>query len=170
MPDNIHVLYPISGNPPTWGHADVMERAARVFGHVTWALSVNPLKSYMFSPDHRREMMAEYVRHFGLANVTIDEYEGATVRFAERIGARLILKGLRNASDLRAEMEQATGNRGINPAIETVSMFTSPRYSVINSSLIRELALLGEHIDEYVHPNVARRIADILAKDKLRAR
>ena len=164
MADSPHVLYPISGNPPTWGHADVMERAARIFGQVTWALAVNPGKTYLFSVEERMEMMAEYVRHFGLKNVTIDAYEGATVRYAERIGANLILKGLRNATDLQAEMEQAIGNRGINSAIETITLFTTPRFSVIHSSLIRELALLGESIEDYVLPAVAVRVKEILSK------
>jgi pantetheine-phosphate adenylyltransferase len=164
MGEPFHVLYPISGNPPTWGHADVMERAARCFDRVTWALALNPAKTYLFSKDERMEMMAEYVRHFKLSNVTLSAYEGATVRYAERIGARMILKGLRNATDLQSEMEQAMGNRGINDRIETVAMFTSPRYSVISSSLIRELAVLGEDITPYVHPAVARRIEEILGR------
>jgi pantetheine-phosphate adenylyltransferase len=164
MADAIHVLYPISGNPPSWGHGDVMERAARVFPRITWALAINPNKTYMFSPEERMEMMGDYVRHYGLNNVTIDAYQGATVRYAEKIGAQLILKGLRNASDLQAEMEQAIGNRGIDGAIETITFFTSPRYSVISSSLIRELAVLGEDLKSYVLPEVAARIVEILNK------
>jgi pantetheine-phosphate adenylyltransferase len=108
-------------------------------------------------------MMEDYVRHFELNNVTIESYEGATVRYAEKIGAQLILKGLRNASDLQAEMEQAIGNRGMNSSIDTITFFTSPRYSVISSSLIRELALLGEDLETYVLPSVAERIREALA-------
>ncbi|MBI3994247.1 MAG: pantetheine-phosphate adenylyltransferase [Candidatus Lambdaproteobacteria bacterium] len=161
----MHVLYPISGNPPTWGHADIVERAARVFTQVTWALAVNPTKSYLFDQAERMAMMQVYVEHFGLKNVRIDAYQGATVRFAERIGATAILKGLRNATDMQAEMEQAMGNSGMNPNIETVAMFTSPRYSIINSTLIREIAMLGEHIEAYVHPRVAEIVAGTL-RDK----
>ncbi|MBI4083549.1 MAG: pantetheine-phosphate adenylyltransferase [Candidatus Lambdaproteobacteria bacterium] len=164
MTSPLHVLYPISGNPPTWGHADVLERAARIFGKVTWALAVNPNKTYLFSEADRLAMMQMYVSHYGLSNVTLGTYQGATVRFAERIGAQLILKGLRNATDLQAEMEQAMGNRGMNATIDTISMFTSPRYSMINSSLIRELALLGERIDDYVHPAVAARVQEVLSR------
>lgn len=164
MADAIHVLYPISGNPPSWGHGDVMERAARIFPRITWALAINPGKTYMFSTEERLEMMGDYVRHYGLNNVTIEAYHGATVRHAEKIGARLILKGLRNASDLQAEMEQAIGNRGIDGTIETITFFTSPRYSVISSSLIRELAMLGENLESYVLPEVAARIVEILKK------
>ena len=162
MANAIHVLYPISGNPPTWGHADVVERAAGIFPQVTWGLAVNPAKAYLFALEDRIWMMEEYLRHFGLKNVTVNSYEGATIRYAERVGANLILKGLRNASDLQAEMEQAVGNRGMNEAIETITLFTTPRYSIINSSLIRELALLGENIDAYVLPSVAARIGEIL--------
>ena len=162
MANAIHVLYPISGNPPTWGHADVVERAAGIFPQVTWGLAVNPAKAYLFALEDRIWLMEEYLRHLGLKNVTVNSYEGATIRYAERVGANLILKGLRNASDLQAEMEQAVGTRGMNEAIETITLFTTPRYSIINSSLIRELALLGENIDAYVLPSVAARIGEIL--------
>ena len=104
--DSTHALYPISGNPPTWGHADVMERAARLFRQVTWALATNPAKRYDVPEPERLEMMRDYVRHLGLQNVTVDAYRGATARFAERIGAGVIVKGLRNANDLQAELEQ----------------------------------------------------------------
>lgn len=164
MAKPIHALYPISGNPPSWGHADVMERASKIFHKVTWGLAVNPSKTYLFNPEQRIEMMEDYVRHFSLENVTIDAYEGATVRYAERIGAGLIVKGLRNASDLQAEMEQAIGNRGMNERVDTISFFTSPRFSVISSSLIRELALLGENLEPYVLPSVAERISRILGE------
>ena len=162
--DATHAVYPISGNPPTWGHADVMARAARVFRQVTWALAINPRKQYDTPEAVRLEMMGDYVRHLGLTNVTVDAYREATVRYAERIGAGVIVKGLRNASDLQAEMEQAFGNRGVNARIETVVLFTQPRYGAISSSLIRELALLGEDIDEYVLPSVARRLRDHFPK------
>jgi pantetheine-phosphate adenylyltransferase len=160
--DYSHALYPISGNPPTWGHADVMARAARVFARVTWALAVNPNKQYDVPEAVRLEMMGDYVRHLGLNNVTVAAYRGATARFAERIDAGVIIKGLRNQMDLQAELEQAFGNRGINEAIETMVLFTRPRYGAISSTLIRELALLGEDIDEYVLPAVAKRLREHL--------
>jgi len=159
----IHALYPISGNPPTLGHADILRRAARVFGHVTWALAVNPDKIYRVSLEVRQEMMTDYIRHLDLKNVSVEQYEGATVRFAEKIGATVIVKGLRDAHDLRAEMEQSFGNRGINPGVETMLMMADPGLSRISSSLIRELALLGEDIDEYVLPGVAERLRRALA-------
>jgi pantetheine-phosphate adenylyltransferase len=156
--DSSHALYPISGNPPTWGHADVMARAARIFARLTWGLAINPHKRYDTPQAVRLEMMGDYVRHLGLKNVTVAAYEGATARFAERIAAGVIIKGLRNAADLQAEMEQAFGNRGINEDIETLVLFTQPRYGVISSTLIRELAALGENVDAYVLPSVAEKL------------
>lgn len=158
----MHALYPISGNPPTWGHADVMERASKVFERVTWALAINPKKNYESSLDVRLEMMSDYVRHLKLENVTVTHYQGATVRYAEQIEAGVIVKGLRNATDLQAEMEQFFGNRGMNENVETVVFFTRPGYGLISSSLIRELALLGENIDDYVLPSVAEKLKEQL--------
>jgi pantetheine-phosphate adenylyltransferase len=163
----MHALYPISGNPPTWGHADVMERAARIFDRVTWALAVNPAKTYLFSAAQRMDMMQVYIGHYGLENVTVAQYQGATVRFAQQIGARVIVKGLRNPLDLQAEMEQAQGNHNLDGTIETIALFTSPRYSVINSTLIRELALLGEDIAPYVAAPVAKQVREILRSQGL---
>lgn len=163
----MHVLYPISGNPPTWGHGDIMNRAARTFDQVTWALAVNPNKTYIFDEALRRRMMQDYIDHFGLSNVTIDSYHGATVRYAERIGADAIIKGLRNHQDMQAEMEQAMGNSGMNPDIETLAMFCSPRYSIISSTLIREIAMLGESIEPYVLPKVAERVMETLREKQL---
>lgn len=154
----MHALYPISGNPPTWGHADVMARAAHVFDELTWALAFNPKKKYDTPIGVRMEMMDDYVRHLKLNNVTVDSYEGGTVRYAEKIGAGVIIKGLRNQNDFQAEFEQAFGNKGVNGHIETMLLFTQPRNGAISSSLIRELALLGENVDEYVLPSVAQKL------------
>jgi pantetheine-phosphate adenylyltransferase len=170
MAKSIHALYPISGNPPSWGHADVMERSARIFDRVTWAVAVNPGKAYLFSAAERMDMMQEYIRHFALNNVTVTEYQGATVRYAQRIGAGVIVKGVRNPLDLQAEMEQAQGNHNIDAGIETLALFTSPRYSVINSTLIRELAQLGEDIEPYVIGPVARKVREILSAKGIVAR
>ena len=158
----MHALYPISGNPPTWGHADVMARAARVFEQVTWALAFNPLKEYDCPLEVRTEMMEDYIRHLKLKNVTVDSYQDGTARYAGKIGAGVIVKGLRNQNDFQAEFEQAFGNRGINGDIETVLLFTQPRNGAISSSLIRELAQLGENIDEYVLPAVAEKLKKYL--------
>lgn len=162
----MHALYPISGYPPTWGHADVLARAARIFGRITWAAAVNPAKQYQVSLETRRAMLNDYVVHLGLDNVTVTTYEGSTARYAESIGAGVILKGLRNYQDLQSEMEQAFGNRSIAGNIETVTLFTDPRHAMISSSLVRELALLGEDLEGYVLPRVAERLREAIAQSR----
>ncbi|MBF0286567.1 MAG: pantetheine-phosphate adenylyltransferase [SAR324 cluster bacterium] len=155
-------VYPISANPPTWGHANILHRASSYFDHIYWAAAVNPKKQYLFAPEKRIQMMQEYVNYYQLDNVSIGSYSGATVRYAEAINAQLIVKGLRSTADFQGEFEQATGNLGMNPNIETFFMFAHPNLSAISSSLVREIALLGENIEPYVLKSVAEIVRKII--------
>lgn len=152
------IVYPISANPPTWGHADIMMRAAKHFDLVYWVAAVNPAKKYMFTLEERIEMMEAYINYYKLKNVQIASHEGTVARFAEEKGAAFLLRGLRNSSDYQMELELSVGNRGINKELETICMFSKPHFATISSSLIRELAVLNERIDQYVMPTVAKKI------------
>lgn len=157
------VVYPTSANPPTWGHGDIMERAARKFDKLYWVAAKNPAKKLLFGIEERMEMMQAYVNHYKLKNVIVDSCEGAVVRYAQRKGAHFLLRGLRNTTDFQAELELAAGNRGIDKNIETLCFFAKPHYATISSGLIRELASLGEKIDQYVLPAIVKRIYDKLS-------
>ncbi len=154
------IVYPISANPPTWGHADIMMRAATNFDHLYWVAGINPSKKYQFTNEERIEMMQAYVDYYKLDNVTVCAHEGAIVRFAEQKGAQFLLRGLRNTSDYQLELDLSVGNRGINKNIETICMFAKPHFATISSSLIRELAALNERIDQYVMPSLAKKIIE----------
>lgn len=158
------IVYPTSANPPTWGHADIMSRAAKRFDKLYWLAAKNPKKELEIPLQDRLIMMQEYVDYFKLTNVIVDHFEGAVIRYAEEKGADFLLRGLRNTSDFHLELELASGNRGINKNIETVCMFAKPHFATISSSLIRELATLKERIDQYVLPSVADRIQKIYLK------
>ena len=150
------IVYPITGNPATWGHADIMNRAAENFDEVHWVAASNPHKSSKtFSSEERVEMMEKYVKYYKLENVIVSSHSGTVIRYAEKVGAQFLLRGLRNTTDFQLELELAAGNRGINKNIETVCMFTKPHFATISSSLVRELAYLGEKIDQYVLPSIA---------------
>ncbi len=149
-------VYPISSNPPTFGHADILIRASRQFDHVFWAAAVNPTKAYLFTQQERVEMMQAYVDHYQLENVTVDSFTGATVRYAQSKQACAIVKGLRSVDDFHPEQQQALGNAVIVPEIETFCLFGRPERFQISSSLVRELAFLGESIETYVLPSVAQ--------------
>lgn len=160
------IVYPISANPPTWGHADIMMRAAKHFDKVYWVAATNPSKNYMFDESERLEMMQAYVEYYKLRNVIVCMHAGTVARFAEEIGAGFLLRGLRNSSDYQMELELSVGNRGICKEIETICMFAKPHFATISSSLIRELAVLNERIDQYVMPSIATRILHKLHGEK----
>jgi len=155
-------VYPTSANPPTLGHADIVCRVSRQFDQVFWAAAVNPKKQYLFAQEERLAMMAEYIRHHGLKNVTVETFSGATVRYAQSKGATALVKGLRNPDDFQAEYQQALGNLGIDSSIETFCLFGRPEYYGVSSSLTRELALLGENIEGFVLPSVAEMVTTLL--------
>lgn len=160
------IVYPISANPPTWGHADIMMRAATHFDHLYWVAATNPKKTYMFTEEERLSMMQAYVDYYKLKNVEICIFSGTIARFAEDKKAQFLLRGLRNSSDYQMELELAVGNRGISKNIETICMFSKPHFATISSSLIRELATLNERIDQYVMPSIAKKILHKLHGDK----
>ena len=164
MKDQI-IVYPTSANPPTWGHADLMMRAAQRFDKLIWAIATNPNKPVVgFSVDEKIAMMKAYVHYYQLKNVEVIPCEGAVVRFAQKHGAQFILRGLRNTTDFQMELELAAGNRGIDKNVETICMFSKPHFATISSSLVRELAILDEKIDQYVLPSLVPLIKQKLQK------
>ena len=163
MKNTSAVVYPISANPPTWGHADIMFRASLKFEKVFWLAAVNPKKKLLFSNEQRVVMMKAYVDYYKLRNVKVESFDGAVIRYAEEKGASFLIRGLRNGLDYLREYEMSIANRGMNKTIETVSLFTKPHFACISSSMVRELALLGEKIEQYCLPEVGEMVAEILS-------
>ncbi len=157
-------VYPTSADPPTLGHADVLQRAAQKFDLVYWVAANNPYKKPSFTFEQRLAMMNFYIVHLNLKNVMIDMAEGAVIRFAQAKGAGFLLRGLRNATDFQSEIELSTANHHIEPGIETFCIFANPKYSTISSSLVREFARLGEDFNRYVIPPVAEIIRQVYTK------
>ncbi|MDP7319443.1 MAG: pantetheine-phosphate adenylyltransferase [Bacteriovoracaceae bacterium] len=158
-------VYAISADPPTWGHADIMMRAAKKFKKVYWIIAKNSKKKSLFSEDDKLEMMQIYLEHYKLDNVKLEVIEGSTARFAKDVGASFLIRGLRSSSDYQLEFELSVGNRGISKNIETICMFTKPHYATISSNIVRELALLGEKVSQYVHPRIEQLIANKAEKN-----
>ena len=160
-------IYPTSANPPTWGHADIMKRAAGCFKKLYWVAAINPNKILDFSQEMQIEMMQKYVDHFNIKNVVVGHHYGSMVRYAVNKGAIYIIRGIRNSSDVIAEMELATGYRGINENIETICFFANPKLIMVSSSLVRQIAKIEESIDQYVLPEVSQMINDYYRKNNL---
>ena len=110
-------------------------------------------------------MMQEYVNYHNLANVKVEAFDGSTIRYAQERKAQVIVKGLRSLDDFQGEFQQAVGNKGIDPEIETFCLFGKPDLFAINSTLVRELAYLGESIEAYVLPSVADIVGKIMKKN-----
>ena len=158
-------VYPTSANPPTYGHADILVRTAKQFDNVYWSAAMNTEKQYIFDAEVRKRMMNEYVQHYDLKNVTVESFTGSTIRYVQERNAKTIVKGLRSLDDFQGEFQQAVGNKGIDPEIETFCLFGKPDLFAINSTLVRELAYLGESIEAYVLPYVAEIVKNIIQKN-----
>lgn len=154
------VIFPGSFDPPTNGHLNLIERCAGIYKHVHVVVAANASKVYTFTPEERLEMMRELVAPH--ANVSVHIWDKLIVEFAEKMGARIMVRGVRALGDFDYEFELSMLNKGLNPQIETIFMPTDPKYFVLRSTRIRELARLGGDISSMVPPNVARRIIERL--------
>jgi pantetheine-phosphate adenylyltransferase len=149
-------LCPGSFDPVTNGHLDIIERTARHFDDVVVAVSRNPQKSQsLFDLDERQEMLREVTAH--LDNVSIETFTGLLVDFANERGAHAIVKGLRAISDFDYELQMAQMNQQLTD-IDTFFISTSPQYSFLSSSLVREVARFGGDVSSMVPKLVAERL------------
>jgi pantetheine-phosphate adenylyltransferase len=163
-PSNRTAVCPGSYDPITRGHIDVIERAASMFDEVVVAVvdaSVRKDKS-LFATEERVAFIADATAH--LPNVRPEPFDTLVVDFAQKIGAKAIVKGLRAISDFEYEFEMNQLNRLQAPDIESLYLMASPQYSFLSSSGIKELAMFGGNIDEHVTPLVARRLKEQLAR------
>ena len=149
-------LYPGSFDPPTLGHLDLIERAAKIFDHVVVAVARNDAKTSLFSIDERVEMLQEITGH--LDNVTFTSFGKLTVDFARDIGAVVLIRGLRVLSDFEYELSMAINNQKLNPEVDTVCLMPSEPYLFLSSRQVKEIAALGGRMDLFVAPEVEARL------------
>jgi pantetheine-phosphate adenylyltransferase len=155
-------LCPGSFDPVTNGHLDIIERTARHFDEVVVAVIRNPQKTQsLFSLEERQEMLREVTAH--LDNVHIEFFKGLLVDFARERDANAIVKGLRAVSDFDYELQMAQMNQRLS-GIDTFFVSTSPQYSFLSSSLVREVARFGGDVSSMVPKTVADRLARMFAK------
>ncbi len=155
MPEHI-AIYPGSFDPPTLGHLDLMQRAAKMFHKVIVAVANNEQKQALFTVQERVEMLQEMVGE--LANVEVRHFQGLTVEFAVQNKAVSLLRGLRAMSDFEYELSLAINNRKLRPEVDTVCLMPSEPYLFLSSRQVKEIASLGGQISHYVTPSVEQRI------------
>jgi pantetheine-phosphate adenylyltransferase len=150
-------LCPGTFDPVTNGHLDIIERAAQHFDRVVVAVLDNPGKRPLFAVDERVAMLEETIAH--LDGVEVESFSGLLVEYAERIGADAIVKGLRAVSDFEYEIQMAQMNRRLS-GVETFFISTTPTWSYLSSSLVREVAGLGGDVSSLVPPPVVDRLRE----------
>ncbi|MFC0524022.1 pantetheine-phosphate adenylyltransferase [Pontibacillus salicampi] len=131
-------ICPGSFDPVTYGHMDIIERAAKIFDHVIVAVFNNRSKDPLFTVEERIALLEEVTRDFD--NITIDSSSGLLMEYAEEKGANVIVRGLRAVSDFEYEMQITSMNRKLNEDIETFFVMTNNQYSFLSSSIVKEVA------------------------------
>jgi pantetheine-phosphate adenylyltransferase len=154
---------PGSFDPVTNGHIDIIARASTLFDEVVVAVGVNQAKKRMFTPDERIAMLTEACADF--PNVRIDSFDGLLTDFCRERDVVAIVKGLRAVSDFDYELQMAQMNSSLAD-IETVFVPTSPEYSFLASSLVKEVATFGGDVSSLVPPHVLRALTDRLAASR----
>ena len=156
----ITAICPGSYDPVTFGHVDVIGRAAAIFDRLVVGVVASPRhKSPMFTLDERVEFLREALREH--ENVEVEVFAELVVEFARKWDAKAIVKGLRVISDFEWEFQMNQLNRTLAPEIETVYVMASPQVSFVSSSGVKEIAAFGGKVDELVPEPVARRFAEL---------
>ncbi len=154
-------VYPGSFDPITRGHEDLISRSLRFADKVIVAVAVNATKQPLFSPEERVVLIREAVSH---AAVEVRSFEGLLVDFARRVGATVIVRGLRAVSDFEYEFQMALMNRNLEPALETVFLVPAFDLTYLSSSLVREVARYGGDVSQLVHPTVLKALKQKFGK------
>lgn len=161
---SVFAIYPGTFDPITNGHADLVERGARMFDRLIVSVAANPNKQPLFSLAERVALAREALAH--VPKVEIRGFDILLVNYAKSIGAHVILRGLRAVSDFEFEFQLASMNRRLDPQVESIFLTPAEQYSFISSSLVREVAKLGGNIAPFVHSRVAAALAAKFASPK----
>lgn len=154
------VVCPGSFDPVTYGHLDVIGRAAGLYDEVVVAVLVNITKKSLFTVDERVDLLREVTSHYG--NVKVDRFRGLLVHFCASNGISVVVKGLRAVSDFEYEMQMAQMNYQM-AKVETLFMTANPQYSFLSSSLVKEIAQYGGDVSGLVPEPVLARLRARLA-------
>ena len=141
-------IYPGSFDPITLGHVDIIERVSKHFDQIIVLVSRSQKKNYLLSDADRCELVRESLSH--LQNIKVEIFDGLTVDFAAKVGATVLIRGLRTVSDFDAEMAMAQVNRQLHPGMETFLVYAQPEFRCISSQLVKEVALLGGNLQGLV--------------------
>lgn len=152
-------LYPGTFDPITLGHADIIRRGAKLVDRLIVGVTTNPSKDPMFTPEERLDMVRAEVGRLGIGNVEVEGFNALLVKWAQKKGATVLIRGLRAVADFEYEFQMAGMNQQLDPGIETVFLMADVSLQPIASRLVKEIALFGGDISRFVSPEVSELIA-----------
>jgi pantetheine-phosphate adenylyltransferase len=151
-------LYPGTFDPVTLGHIDIIKRAVKLVDHLVIGVADNPSKTQAFSIEERIAMLRGETAPLagdGRATIAVETFDTLLIHFAKKIGARVIIRGLRAVSDFEYEFQMVGMNQRLDPEIDTVFLMADPRHQAIASRLVKEIAAFGGDITAFTTPAVA---------------
>ncbi len=156
MLNNRWAIYPGTFDPMTRGHEDLVRRAAPLFEKLLVGIAESPGKRPLFTLNERIEIAREVL--CDIPNIEIVGFDTLLIHFVRECGAKVILRGLRAASDFEYEFQMAGMNRSLYPDIETVFMTPSDQFMFVSATMIREIARFGGDVSKFVHPSVVQHL------------
>jgi pantetheine-phosphate adenylyltransferase len=150
-------VYAGSFDPVTNGHIDLIERTSKLFNAVVVAIGVHPTRTPLFTSDERLALLQEVTRTY--ANVRVSPFDGLLIDFCRSVGARVIVRGLRAATDFEYELQIAHANADLMPEIDTIFLPTRTNYGFVSASLVRDIAIHGGDVSRYAPPCVIQALA-----------
>ncbi|HEX7974264.1 MAG TPA: pantetheine-phosphate adenylyltransferase [Anaerolineales bacterium] len=150
----IRAAFPGTFDPIHFGHIDIALRAGRLFDELVVAVYDKPLKSLLFLPEIRMDLVRQSFKEY--SNIKVVGYSGLTVEFCHTIGAQVIVRGLRVFSDFEYEFRMGLANHRLAPDIELVALMTAEEHTFLSSTTVREIASLGGDVSSMVPPHVEK--------------
>lgn len=155
-------IYAGTFDPLTRGHEDLVRRAVSLFDHVIVAVAASQAKNPFFTLDERVEMAKEVLAPYTTAEVC--SFKGLLLDFLHSRGAKVVMRGLRAASDFEYEFQMAGMNRNLYPEVETLFLTPSEQHMFISATMVREVARLGGDVSKFVHPSIVVRLKNKVAE------
>lgn len=160
----VRAIYPGSFDPATYGHLDIIRRAASLFDEVVVGVLNNSAKSPLFSVEERVNILEKATKD--IPNVEVKPFEGLSVNFARENHAQVIIRGLRAVTDFEYELQMAQTNRVLAQDIDTVFMTTSLEYAYLSSTIMKEVASFGGDLSKFAPPEIIEAVKQKMPKDK----
>lgn len=153
-----NAIYPGSFDPVTYGHIDIIRRAADIFDSLTVSVLNNKVKTPLFSVEERVNILKKVTKD--IPNVSVASYEGLLVDYCKKNNAGVIIRGLRAITDFEYELQLAQTNRKLGEDVDTIFLTTSLEYAYLSSSTVKEVASFGGDISKFVPPFIAEMVYD----------